>query len=174
MTAKGKSAYVLVQTGNAYQTLFDPQYAPTGNRVAFSFLEHNRSGQGYRRAEIVVIHRRSYRIITARSKGWFYAPSWSPNGRRLVAVRGNPYGGNEIVTLKPNGTSVRHVARASGTVSSVAFSPDGRKIAYVQCKVLCSPFRQSHGVDLDHERERLRAAPDLQTSSRHRCPRAAR
>jgi Tol biopolymer transport system component len=148
MTAKGKSAYVLVQTGNPYESLFDPRYAPAGNRIAFSFLEHNSSGQGYRRAEIVVIHRKSYRIITARSKGWFYVPSWSPNGRRLVAVRGNPYGGNEIVTLKPNGTSARHVARTSGAVSSVAFSPDGKKIAYVQCKNVCSPFHQERGASI--------------------------
>jgi Tol biopolymer transport system component len=148
MTAKGRSPQVLAQAGNRYQNFFDPHYAPMGNRISFSGVEHNRSGKGYRRADIIVIHHGGGTDITERTKRWFYAPSWAPSGKLLVAIRGNRFGGKEIVTMRPNGRSIRHVARASEAVSSVAFSPDGDKIAYVQCKTMCSPFHQERGASI--------------------------
>lgn len=148
MTSKGRSPQALAVAGNPYQNFFDPRYAPRGNRISFSAVEHRRRGAGYRRADIVIIHRGGGTDITSGSKGWFYAPAWAPSGKRLVAIRGNRFGGSEIVTMKPNGKSIRHVARASEAVSSVAFSPDGKKIAYVQCKHLCSPFHQERGASI--------------------------
>lgn len=148
MTSNGRSRDVLAQAGNVYQNFFDPRYSPRANVISFSGVEHNRSGPGYRRADVLLIRRGGGTDITAGSRGWFYAPSWAPSGKLLVAVRGNRFGGSEIVTMRPNGRSVHHVARASGAVSSVAFSPGGRRIAYVQCKTLCSPFRRESGASI--------------------------
>ncbi len=148
MTSRGKSPQVLAQAGNRYQNFFDPRYAPTGTRISFSAVEHNRSGAGYRRADIIMIRHGGGTDITERSNRWFYAPSGAPSGRLLVAIRGNRFGGNEIVTMRPNGRSIHHVARASEAVSSVAFSPDGKKIVYVQCKTMCSPFHQERGASI--------------------------
>ena len=148
MTSRGKSPEVLAQAGNRFQNFFNPHYAPSGSRISFSVVEHNVSGEGYRRADIFIIRHGEGTDITERSKRWFYAPSWAPSGKRLVAIRGNRFGGQEIVTLRANGRSVHRVTRASAAVSSVVFSPDGRKIAWVQCETVCSPFRQEKGASI--------------------------
>ena len=148
MSSRGTSPEVLAQAGNGYQNFFDPRYAPSGSRISFSAVEHSRTRPGYRRADIIVIRHGGGIDITERSTRRFYAPAWAPSGKLLVAVRGNRFGGREIVTMKPNGRSIRPLARASEPVASVAFSPDGEKIAYVQCKTVCSPFRQARGASI--------------------------
>jgi Tol biopolymer transport system component len=63
-------------------------------------------------------------------------PAWSPDGGRILFVsdRGDPAESADqldLWTMKPDGSGVRPVTRTqSRDESGVAWSPDGRRIAY--------------------------------------------
>jgi Tol biopolymer transport system component len=122
-----------------------PEYAPKGARIAFYRLSYNRSGQGIRKSDLFVRKGARNTNITARSSAKFFDPSWAPNGRRLLALRGQ----RTIVSMRPNGTGVRVLTTVSGAQTSIAnavYSPDGKKIAYLQCTGDCGdPDLQGQG-----------------------------
>lgn len=115
------------------QMVFDPEYGPEGRRIVFNRVTFKAKG-GIARADLIVSRGlgRKNVDITRRSKKLFSDPSWSPEGRSLLAVRGN----RTIVRMRPNGKDVRVLKTVPGkflTVNSPVFSPDGSKIAYLQC-----------------------------------------
>jgi Tol biopolymer transport system component len=122
-----------------------PEYAPKGARIAFYRLSYNRSGQGVRKSDLFVRKGTRNTNITARRPAKFFDPSWAPNGRRLLALRGQ----RTIVSMRPNGTGVRVLTTVSGAQTSIAnavYSPDGKKIAYLQCAGDCGdPDLQGRG-----------------------------
>jgi Tol biopolymer transport system component len=126
----------VIANASRLQSNGSPEYAPSGPRIAFSRVTYNKGGQGIASADLYVRTGGRNTNITRNSKAKFYAPSWAPNGSALVAVRGQ----RTIVTMKPNGTGMRVLASISGAhtaISSLVYSPDGRKIAYLQCKGDC-------------------------------------
>jgi Tol biopolymer transport system component len=63
----------------------------------------------------------------------------------LLALRGQ----RTIVSMRPNGTGVRVLTSVSGAQTGIAdavYSPDGKKIAYLQCRGDCGdPDLQGQG-----------------------------
>lgn len=113
-----------------------PDYAPTGNRLAWYRVTYTKSGQGFKAIDLFVRNGTHNTNITRRSKAKYSSPAWAPNGRQLLAIRGE----RTIVSINPNGTGVRVLTSVSGRFTSVAsavYSPDGTKIAYLQCTGDC-------------------------------------
>jgi Tol biopolymer transport system component len=72
------------------------------------------------------------------------APSWSPDGERLLVARDtctgySDYGSNctfydprvDLYTVRPDGAHLRHIAQEPNGVWSPSWSPDGKRIAFL-------------------------------------------
>jgi TolB protein len=122
-----------------------PEYAPSGGRIAFYRVTYNKNGQGIATSDLFVRNGTRNTNITARSSAQFFSPSWAPNGRRLLAIRGQ----GTIVSMRPDGTGVRVLTTARGAetgINAAVYSPDGKKIAYLQCTGDCGdPSLQGQG-----------------------------
>jgi Tol biopolymer transport system component len=126
----------VVSSATRLQSAGSPEYAPSGSRLAFYRVTYNKSGQGIAKSDLFVRNGRRNTNITAHRSAKFFAPSWAPNGRRLLALRGQ----RTIVSMRPNGTGVRVLTSVSGAETGIVdavYSPDGRKIAYLQCTGDC-------------------------------------
>ena len=135
----------VVANATRLQSNGGPEYAPNGARIAFYRVTYNESGQGIAKSDLFVRNRKRNTNITAHRSAKFYGPSWAPNGRRLLALRGQ----RTIVSMRPNGTGVRVLTRVSGARTDIVdavYSPDGKKIAYLQCTGDCGdPELQGQG-----------------------------
>jgi Tol biopolymer transport system component len=122
-----------------------PEYAPNGARIAFYRVSYGKNGQGIAKSDLFVRTRTRNMNITAHRSAKFYSPSWAPNGRRLLALRDQ----RAIVSMRPNGTGMRVLTSVSGAQTFIAdavYSPDGKKIAYLQCSGDCGdPELQGQG-----------------------------
>jgi Tol biopolymer transport system component len=122
-----------------------PSYAPSGGRLAFYRVTYNKNGQGFKSSDLFIRNGTRNTNITARNPAQFFGSSWAPNGRLLVAIRGE----GTLVTMRPDGTGVRVLTRVSGSetgIDDAVFSPNGRQIAYLQCTGDCGdPRLQGQG-----------------------------
>ena len=144
MKTNGASRKV-VANATRLQSNGGPEYAPNGARIAFYRVTYNESGQGIAKSDLFVRNHNRNTNITAHRSAKFYGPSWAPNGRRLLALRGQ----RTIVSMRPNGTGLRVLTRVSGArtgIVAAVYSPDGKKIAYLQCTGDCGdPELQGQG-----------------------------
>jgi Tol biopolymer transport system component len=135
----------VVANATRLQSNGSPEYAPNGARIAFYRVTYNRSGQGIAKSDLFIRSGTRNTNITAHRSAKFFGPSWAPNGRRLLAVRGQ----RTIVSMRPNGTGVRVLTSVSGARTGIVdavYSPDGKKIAYLQCTGDCGdPDLQGQG-----------------------------
>ena len=80
-------------------------------------------------------HVRKIASAPGRLQGWYEHPQISPDGRHIVAICGFGDGfspAEQLCIMRADGTSVRHLTPArSLTVIDAAFSPDGRRIAFL-------------------------------------------
>jgi Tol biopolymer transport system component len=136
----------VVANATRLQSNGSPEYAPKGARIAFYRVTYNKSGQGIAKSDLFVRNGRRNTNITAHRSAKFFAPSWAPNGRRLLALRGQ----RTVVSMRPNGTGLRVLTSVSGARTGIVdavYSPDGKKIAYLQCTGDCGdPDLQGQGL----------------------------
>ena len=126
----------VIANATRLQSYGAPEYAPSGGRIAFYRVTYNENGQGVARSDLFVRNGTRNTNITTRSSAQFFGAAWAPNGRMLLAIRGQ----RTIVSMRPNGTGVRVLTTVSGAETSAAdaiYSPDGKKIAYLQCTGDC-------------------------------------
>ncbi len=135
MNTNGRHRKVIGRA-NSNQGLGTPAFAPTGGRLAYYRVTYGKNGQGIAKSAVFVRNGKRTRNITARLRGKFSSPSWSPNGRRILALRGQ----GTIVSMNPNGTRLRVLTNVRGAhtfITSAVYSPDAKKIAYMQCTGDC-------------------------------------
>ena|SRR5215217_2037432 len=127
------------------QSAGGPDYAPAGTRLAWYRVTYNKGGQGFAASDLFVRTGTHNTNITRRSSAKFFSVSWAPNGKALIAIRGQ----RTLVSMRPDGTGVRVLTSVSGAhtgLASAVYSPDGKKIAYLQCTGDCGdPQLQGQG-----------------------------
>lgn len=99
-------------------------------------MTYHNNGQGIAKSDLFIRNGNRNTDITVRSSAQFFNPSWAPNGNLLLAIRGP----HAIVSMRPNGTGIRVLTTISGAHTSIGdavYSPDGKKIAYMQCTGDC-------------------------------------
>jgi Tol biopolymer transport system component len=57
-------------------------------------------------------------------------PRWSPRGRELVFVGGEPAGNNDVFIVRENGTNLRQLTSGPRFEEHANFSPDGRRVIF--------------------------------------------
>ena len=103
-----------------------PAFSPSGNRVAYlrvtGLFPHND-------ISIWTAGLDTSRSVRRVSRGPYFLPSWSPDGKRLVVAEGGA-SRSRLTILRLNGTLVRHLGRAADQYGTASWSPDGRRIVY--------------------------------------------
>jgi Tol biopolymer transport system component len=135
----------VVATGSRLQGNGSPAYAPSGSRLAFYRVTYNNNGQGFARSDLYVRNGTQNTNITAHNPAQFFSPTWAPNGQTLLAIRGQA----TLVSMTPTGTNMKVLTNVSGAHTGIVdavYSPDGKKIAYLQCTGDCGdPDLQGQG-----------------------------
>ena len=135
MNTNGRNLRVIAR-GTKLQSDGTPEYAPNNGRIAFGRVTFNSNGQGIRKGDLFVRNGGRNVNITASQRANYFGASWAPNGQRLVAIRGQ----RTLVSMNPNGANIRMLTTVGGAQTSIAdavYSPDGKKIAYLQCIGSC-------------------------------------
>jgi Tol biopolymer transport system component len=136
MRTNDRNRKVVARASSRRLSLGGPASAPSGGRLAYFQVTYHRNGQGIAKSALFVRNGTRNTNITARLRGNYFSPSWSPNGRKLVAIRGQ----RTIVSMNPNGTGLRVLTNIRGArthIADVVYSPDARKVAYLQCAGDC-------------------------------------
>jgi Tol biopolymer transport system component len=95
-----------------------PAWSPNGTLIAFT-----RADPRYGDTSLYVMRSRG---CCVRRLGPGNFPEWSPDGRRIIFTRG----GNQLRSIRPDGTGLRAVAPIHGF--NPVYAPNGRRIAYVK------------------------------------------
>ena len=144
MRTNGRNRTVVARATKR-QGVGGPAFAPSGGRLAYYRVTYGKNGQGIAKSSVFVRNGKRNKNVTANLRGKFFSPSWSPNGRKLLALRGQ----GTLVSMNPNGTGLRvltNVRTANTFINSAVYSPDGKKIAYLQCTGDCGdPQLQGQG-----------------------------
>ncbi len=130
MNADGSGQRRLTR-GNEFPSV--PVWSPDGRKIAFT----GRRG-GNSNVYVVNADGTGQRSLT-RDPGYEGDPAWSPDGRKIAFVKGSrscPAGGacigdTEVYVMNTDGSGQRRLTRESRAVSNPAWSPDGRRIAFV-------------------------------------------
>ena len=103
-------------------------WSPDGSAIAFRRFyddsapgEHGDHGRYIMRMDA---SGKNLTQITARNS-WGFSSVWSPAGSKIAYASGG-----DIIEINPDGTDPRWIA--SGTYSSISWSPHGDRIAYIQ------------------------------------------
>jgi len=104
-----------------------PAFSPDGKTIALARVAKASGG-------IYTVNPDGSRLkrLTAPPQGsWDSEPSWSPDGTKIVFTRGGAHSEPNAFMMNADGTHIRKLATKMGTANSPAFSPDGKKIAFV-------------------------------------------
>ena len=117
MDTDGKNAISLT---DGWETA--PDWSLDGQKIAFT----SRNAQG--RGRIAVMDADGNNVFEL-TEG--YNPSWSPDGTNVTFDRRNEEHHSQIHVINVNSHEIENVTRDLRNASSPAWSPNGRKIAYV-------------------------------------------
>jgi Tol biopolymer transport system component len=136
MNTNGSGVRVIAR-GPARVNNFSPTYSPNGRRILFNRVTYTKHNVLTRSDLLVTRGTGQPMNLTANDANQFTSPSWSPDGQSILAVRGRT--GNVIVRMDAEGLNMRVLATGTGGAwfSSPVYSPDGTKIAYMQCDGDC-------------------------------------
>jgi Tol biopolymer transport system component len=129
--ADGSNQRVLVDAKEGVESLI---WSPDGTKLAFRSLSPIS-----RKPAVMVVDRDGTNLVDVTRGfaigGYDEAPSWSPDGRRLVIP--SPGVGGELVLASADGSGARSIELAGGprAVVAVAWSPDGGWISFVGTEV---------------------------------------
>ena len=136
MNTNGSDRQVLARAGSR-QDNYRPTYAPNGRQILFNRVTYT-ARAGFARGDLVISTGPGrLRNITASDNAQYFDPSWSPDGVAILAVRGSRT--TSIVRMNANGGDVRvlRTVRGGPLIGNPVYSPDGTKIAYLQCEGDC-------------------------------------
>ena len=93
-------------------------------------------------------------VISPTTSSWVFRPSvsWSPDGKWLAFIEENPISENGLILIPSVGGQKRTLISSPVTklwYANLAFSPDGRSLAYIGCKGerSCDLYVQDLGKD---------------------------
>ena len=145
-----KGIYVVSTDGSGVRRLtgkwsMDAAWSPDGRRIAFW---SPRDGNG----EVYVMNADgSGQLNLTRNPRWERSPIWSPDGRKIAFLRHFPAfefgcGGGpracyppEVYVMNADGSGQKRLTRNRGWDSQTAWSPDGRKLAFVSYRAGTPP-----------------------------------
>jgi dipeptidyl aminopeptidase/acylaminoacyl peptidase len=112
------------------------QVSPDGARVAYVVENNDGTGRPYGQLSVMTLaDGKSVRF--GKDQEPTGNPAWSPDGQS-IAYRGTIGGKTGLVVARPDGAGARFIAEMSGTNAplpgsgrTVAWSPDGKRIAFV-------------------------------------------
>jgi TolB protein len=125
MNADGSNRHDLTKT--EYMVHSSPAWSPNGRLIAFA------AGDGIHVIDADGNHDRQL----TDSIPSYNLPVWSPDGRQIVFAReargGGLFGarGDGVYVINADGSGQRRLVKTPNGVDTPAWSPDGRKIAYV-------------------------------------------
>jgi Tol biopolymer transport system component len=114
-----------------------PVWSPTGMAIAYIRNTGNNSSTGYANKLVVAWPDNLAKEVLLASST-ISGPSWSPDGQKLAVIYcKDPDGGTRLAVINPDGTGRTDLLQltasrcAPDAGPSIAWSPDGTKIAFV-------------------------------------------
>jgi Tol biopolymer transport system component len=144
---------------------FEPAWAPDGRRLSYVHSTGSRLGTGTAGTEIWLMNadgtRKRRLTRNALSDG---SPTWSPDGRSILFVRGRLFVGrderpsSDLWVMDADGTHQRRITHTPELELDPAWSPRGDRIAFLVAPLTrsCNASRCTVG----RERELWTSAPD--------------
>jgi Tol biopolymer transport system component len=142
MDANGTHVRQLTQRSGVFRTEDRaPSWSPDGKRIAFVSANTTYRPAGASTIYVINADGTHPRAVRALAKGWpgAGAPSWSPDGTRLLYSTycwfgncGQPPVGAQLYTVGLDGKSPRQLTRLSGNSLEPRWSPDGKQIVFVR------------------------------------------
>jgi len=156
-----------------FSRLAHPAVAPGGDRVAFVQQTPDGDEEYDATVHVASVGGEGSRRFTV-AEGVDSGPAWSPSGDRLAFVSTRGARGRQsrprnddrpqLWVLPVDGGEAEQVTDVVGGVSGVAWGPDGDRIAFLQS---VRPEEREDDLDLEHDKEYEREAPDPRVVDRH-------